>query len=337
MRTLVSNLYLKLGDVALCLESDDANVLTYWRNLFGSWILDKPLTPDIILRIKFVDKLPPLPNQSPFFINNRQDGQYDELSILEAYTGDDGFVLLHFFEGGLITVPPSQQANGEPLVASGYVTKYAFETGRFEDITLVGIAPLLRAYGCYLLHSSGVSKNGRGILFVGSSGSGKTTTCLNLVLNGWQLISNDVVMLQERDGEILALPMPDKITIRPKTLTLLPQLASYQFGEQILDGIALPDDTMPTHRLIGDNWSPPATIAAICFPQIEEGASNHLEPQLKAVTAARLLEESVDCWDEASLDSHTAILTAASRQAPGYALRLGLDLDTLPPLLETLL
>ena len=327
-----------LGDVALCLESDDANVLTYWRNLFGSWILDEPLTPDIILRIEYVDKLPPLPDQSPFFVNNQPDMQVNELSILEAYEGENNSVILHFFEGGLVTVPPTNHIQGDgPLVASGYATKYAFETGRFEDITLVGIAPLLRTHGCYLLHASGASRNGRGILFVGSSFSGKTTTCLNLVLNGWQLISNDVVMVQERNGEIMAMPMPDKITIRPKTLTLLPQLADYQFGEQILDGIAVPNDTLPTHRLIGDNWSPPASIAAICFPQIEDNIVNHLSPQLKAITAARLLEESVDCWDQSSLDDHTAILTAASRQAPGYTLHLGLDIETLPALLETLL
>lgn len=328
--------YLSLGGLTVELDSSAAAVQAYWRYLFGDWLRETAVAPPVArLTVYLVKTLPPLPAGAPFFTDARNDWERGAFSVLEAYRPDDGRLVLHFFEGGLVTLPPAHAAADLPT-AVGFVTSETFANGRMEDITLVGLAPLLRVHGRYLLHAAGVSHRGRALLLVGASGSGKTTTSLNLLLHGWQLLANDVVLLTAESDGVTAWPLPDKITVRPKTLALLPQLAQFAVGAQQIAGVALPADFLPSHQLVGGNWSPPARVEAICFPQVTDRATADLDVQPRAVTLARLLEESVDCWDPASLDAHTALLTALSQQAIGYRLRLGADLAALPALLAAL-
>jgi hypothetical protein len=56
-----------------------------------------------------------------------------------------------------------------------------------------------------------------------------------------------------------------------------------------------------------------------------------------AVTLARLAEGSLDRWDEPALVSHLEFLEALSRQAVGYELALGQDVDLLPESLAAML
>lgn len=322
---------LELHGLTVHLDSPDVPVRDYWRNLFGDWVRDRDgVSADIRLTVHFVKQLPPLPTSDPFFTDYREDWIKGAYSVLEAYRTDSA-TILHFFDGGLVNIPVA----GTTVTA--YVTRDTFYNGRLEDITSVSLAPLLRQHKRYLLHAAGAALNGEAVLFVGESGSGKTTTCLNLTLNGWQLISNDVVMLEECEDGIYALSVPDKITVRPKTLELLPQLQQHKIGDQFLDGIQLPDDILPTHQLTNGSYANPARVAAICFPQVETRPNTIWQRQLSVVTLARLLEQSVDCWDSASLQAHTTILTKMSQQATGYALHLGQDLPDQPDRLRQLL
>lgn len=62
----------------------------------------------------------------------------------------------------------------------------------------------LEADGWRLLHAAAVSVNGRGALIVGRKGSGKTASALALAASGAALLSNDRVLVCERDGDVLA-------------------------------------------------------------------------------------------------------------------------------------
>lgn len=54
---------------------------------------------------------------------------------------------------------------------------------------------LLHGHNLYGLHANGIVKNGAGILLVGDAGSGKTTISLSLIVQGWNYLSDDVVLL----------------------------------------------------------------------------------------------------------------------------------------------
>jgi len=49
--------------------------------------------------------------------------------------------------------------------------------------------------GYVMLHASGVSKDGRGYVFTGRSGTGKTITVFNLLRNGFEYLGDDTVIL----------------------------------------------------------------------------------------------------------------------------------------------
>jgi hypothetical protein len=48
---------------------------------------------------------------------------------------------------------------------------------------------------------------------------------------------------------------------------------------------------------------------------------------------ARLMEQSIDRWDEAMFETHMTILQELSQQAAAYTLHLGRDVARLPDLL----
>jgi hypothetical protein len=89
-----------------------------------------------------------------------------------------------------------------------------------------------------------------------------------------------------------------------------------------------------TQQLVNGQWSEPAPVVAIYFPHIEDRAQSALQAQGRALCLARLLEESVDRWDKATMPAHINLLHSLSRQAAAYTLRLGRDVATLPALLD---
>jgi hypothetical protein len=269
--------------------------------------------PNLTLSLQMVAVLPPAPNQSPIFADPR--------GIVDVYA-EAADHLLHFHSGALVRL-----GNGQ---AEGAITEEAIVRGHLEDVTYTALAPLLRARGYYLLHAFAAAREGQAILLCGGSGSGKTTTGANLLLNGWQLLANDVALLQEREGAVYALPTPGPLRVRPPTLFLLPELR-YRRGQPhaptasyIFSGDA-----------VSDGWASPAPVSVLYFAQLEPGASqSQLRPLSRAVALAHLLEESVDRWDEAALPGHVALLQRLAEQAAIYRLHLAPDVERLPQLLS---
>jgi hypothetical protein len=256
-----------------------------------------------------VASLPPLPSPEPYF----RDGS----GILSVYRGvEQDTAVLHYLDGALVTVPLG--APSGPMRSSGVVTMGALRNGRFEDITFTSLAPLLRRHGYYLLHAFAVVKNGKCLLLVGPSGSGKTTTGLHLLEQGWQLLANDVVLLERRADGVYALPTPGVVSIRPGTLALLPTLAK-RLG--ITDLPLARPIAISNRQLTGGQWGEGGKVTAVYFPQFSD-SPQPLRPLPRAVHLAQLMAESVDRWDETALSAHINLLQSLSHQAPAYQLPL---------------
>ena len=279
-----------------------------WSLIWAGWPLaDGSPGPDVSLQIQLVDALPPLPLADPYFCDN--------VGILAVYRGDVAkTAVLHYLDGALVTVPLGPLAG--PVQITGVVSKGVLQNGRFEDITFTSLAPTLRRHGYYLLHAFAVVKNGRCLLLVGSSGSGKTTTGLHLLEQGWQLLANDVVLLEERADGVYALPTPGAIGIRPGTLTLLPTLAKRLGISQL--PLAHPI-TLSNQQLHGGQWGEGGKITAVYFPQFSD-SPQPITPLPRAIQLAHLMAESIDRWDETALPAHIALLERLSQQAEAYQL-----------------
>ncbi len=317
-------MFLTLHDLTIQLTSDNAAINQQWQQLFMGWPLaDSAVTaPDMVLQLSLVEKLPPLPDSPPYFEDN--------LGVLAVYRGDGEMARLHYLDGALVDVPLGNQTTIP--TASGFLTQQALDDGRFEDITFTSLAPLLRRRGYFLVHAFAAVRDGRALLIVGPSGSGKTTTGLSLLLAGWELLSNDVLLLKERPNGVYAFASPGAIGIRPKTLDLLPKLRD-MVGDLVIEGQT--DVTQALLEIV--NWSEAARVTAVAFPRIEGREQSVLSPQNRAVCLAQLMAESADKWDAELLAAHMTILQKLSQQATPYTIHLGRDVERLPALLASAL
>ena len=304
--------YLTLGSCTVGLRSTNKRVQTYWKWLFADWLRPLANEADAILNVEVVEPHPFGRDDEPYFVDKRTQ-------ILEAYHLEQGRILLHFFQGGVFEISADRRT------VTGTITNAIFDSGVIDDITLVTLSAFLRTQGIYTLHASGVTYQDQAVLFVGQSFSGKTTTCLNLALNGWGLLANDVVLLQAVEGKIVALPLPDIVSLRPKTVELLPQLKTI-----------LPE-THPTREMTfhaGEvtryQWADPAPVTRLCFPKIGATSEHQSAPQLSAIALARLLEESLDAWDLQAIAAHTRFLSTLTAQAASYDVTLGSHVANFP-------
>lgn len=313
---------LRLHRLNIALDSDDEPVRAAWTSLFAGWLQEDAPTVDARLRLTLQPSLPPPPTAAPIF----DDACYwpDGVGVLRVYDAPGG-ALLYFVDAAQVAVSLPAPGDSAPNRSAGVVGPRAFSGGRFEDVTLTSLAPALRRHGYFLLHAFAAERDGRCVLLIGPTGSGKTTTGLNLVLHGWRMLANDAVLLEGRDDGVYALPTPGNLGIRPGTFELLPELAS-RLG--LDDGTAVD----VTGQVARDGAA--VRVTALLFVELDGPASLAQVPT--AVALAQVLAESVDRWDPNLLDSQVALLERLCRQAAPYTLRPGRDMARLAALIAAL-
>lgn len=329
---------LHLHDLTICLDSCDQRINDQWQQLLDGWLeeVERPFSIHFSLRLS--QTLPPLPTSPPLFSDHHH--WPNGVGVLTVYATDSVY-LLHFQDGAFVQVNLTQQT------IHGVVLPAALEYGRFQDITFTALAPLLRRQGYYLVHGFAASQNGRSLLLVGPSGSGKTTAGLSLVLAGWELLANDMVLLQKRGSQVEALPMPDRITVRPTSIQLLPQLQTLVsrpshphlvISQELPKVIHLqkPDKALsdlsarPKWVLSGAKpYAPAAPVSAVFFPQVTKQAETAVQPIHRALALVCLIEESIDQWDTPTLPAHLELLQTLCQQTTTCHLHLGQDISHL--------
>lgn len=70
------------------------------------------------------------------------------------------------------------------------------------------------------LHAACVAKNNNGIIILGEKEAGKTTTCIALLSQGYDLVSNDKLLVEKTDNEIICHGLPISVGIRANTKDL---------------------------------------------------------------------------------------------------------------------
>lgn len=136
---------------------------------------------------------------APVVIPHSASGTFScyDLSIYEA----DGHVYL---TDGLSVFQPRPQA-GAGLVTLHRSFKEKPPLSEY-NFFLIGLIHLLSPWGFYDLHAAALDRDGIGYLFLGESGSGKSSTAISLVRQGWRYVSDDALFLRpSADGiEVLA-------------------------------------------------------------------------------------------------------------------------------------
>lgn len=80
---------------------------------------------------------------------------------------------------------------------------------------------LLRLRGVTCLHASAVSIGDRGVVFVGQTGTGKSTTAAAFARRGYGVISDDIVALAESEGAFYLMPAYPHLYLWPESVQML--------------------------------------------------------------------------------------------------------------------
>jgi hypothetical protein len=99
------------------------------------------------------------------------------------------------------------------------------ETSSLEDTCSYLLGPvlgyLLRLRGVTCLHASAVAFNDSSVAFVGAAGSGKSTTAAAFAKQGYGVISDDIVALDDREGMFRAVPAYPHLCLWPDSVEAL--------------------------------------------------------------------------------------------------------------------
>jgi len=143
----------------------------------------------------------------------------------EEGTGDPAFVLT---EHGKAECYELSYADGTVFVVNGAADRVwgAVQPPLSDDdLATYFLGPVmgfvLRQKRVTCLHASGVELHGRGVLFAGDAGHGKSTTAGALALRGVPVLAEDIVPLDLTEDEIRVIPGYPRVCLWPEAVEKL--------------------------------------------------------------------------------------------------------------------
>jgi hypothetical protein len=132
-------------------------------------------------------------------------------------------------------------------------------------------------------------QRGHSFLIAGPQGAGKTVLALHLLLNGFEITGDALVLL--RGGE--ALPFPRKFQISEESISLIPKLAYFERFAQTARNPQTERVVALDPQMFGKTWRiSPAPVAAIfCLEPNFGAARTTLLPCAKVDTVRRLISQ----------------------------------------------
>lgn len=173
-----------------------------------------------------------------------------------------------------------------------------------------GFATASLQRGNEALHAGAVVIDGKGVAIAGPSGAGKSTLLAELVSRGHPLLTDDILVLTDREGALLAHPGPPVMNL-PSAASRPEHAVLAEFGDETWLGIA-------------DSAPDPVPLRAIYLLERAAGAHNAVLEVPAPATA--LLSLALDSGSDplrqcARLD----VLSAVAATVPVRRLVAGLD------------
>lgn len=195
-------------------------------------------------------------------------------------------------------------------------------------VVTYALAAALRHRRRFELHSAALvqPESGEGVLIVGPSGSGKSTMSVHLASAGWPFLTDDVVLLGEGSGVVVAWPLRRCFAVTTETVQASRVLREQNAPEQ---AERRPDDKRPflPHEVFAGGFRDRCEPRTLLFPTRTGADSSHVERLSAGETMTRLVRMSPwSCYDRSTASSHLAVLSMLATQASAYRLLAGRDL-----------
>lgn len=141
------------------------------------------------------------------------------------------------------------------------------------------------------IHSAVLEKHGRVLIMPAPPGSGKSTLCAALMLNGWRLLSDELALLDPESDEIT--PSPRPISLKNQSISVIQQLGSSvvmgPVAHDTMKGSVAHLKVSATSLMQSGRTARPAWVV---FPQYERGASLSIDVRPKARALVELASNS---------------------------------------------
>ncbi len=195
-----------------------------------------------------------------------------------------------------------------------------------RSFVTVVMAMLLRRVGRHHVHAAtAIDPRGRGWLFAGNSGAGKSTTAALLATAGWRIGTDDLAFIADAGAHVEVLGHGGPIALREGGYRLLRRAGGRPLPERGKTGF--------TPEALGATWAPRVVPLVLAFTELGTGATA-VEPLAPREVLAALIRWSfTGAVEPDGADAYLAVLSKLARQARSVRLRLGRDLFADPGLL----
>jgi hypothetical protein len=204
------------------------------------------------------------------------------------------------------------------------------------SLLMIGFILLLWQYGYHELHAAGLSKDGKGLLIVGPSGSGKSSLTLSLIQAGWNYLTDDMVLLRHISSGVEAFPLRRYFKVDKAIIAKYPELESLIFEPlERLESEAY----IYIDEVYGNQLRQKCTPSKIIFPEITHKERSYIE-NIKPSQAFINLFKS-NCYgmyfDQRITRERVEVIKQLIYQADCYQMSVGLDLYDNPEKITELL
>ncbi|RJQ16252.1 MAG: hypothetical protein C4560_09970 [Nitrospiraceae bacterium] len=195
-----------------------------------------------------------------------------------------------------------------------------------QEFLMLSLLWLLHRHGLYALHANGLVKDNSGILLVGSSGSGKSTSSLSLIRQGWNYLSDDVVLLKESPDGIESIAFQKGISFGPNLAGHYPELDRY--GKPSMNG---QKKFLDIKSVYPDGFVYSSFPKVLIFPEVTQHKNSVLSPVAGAEALIMLIKNSGGIMvDKKTTGKQIEVLKQLISQVNSYRLFLGHDLHERP-------
>ncbi len=190
---------------------------------------------------------------------------------------------------------------------------------------------LFRHAGLFPMHAAGAVRNGHAVIFSGRGGSGKSTSAVALVRSGFELLGDDLILLQSNSAGVRVLSWPQRIRVTRKTAAMVPEIAHLRNAPgRLKKAFSLRDVYGRDHALS-------ARPRLILFPELTRQPGHAAVPLDPATALCRLLPNSLYVVEPQTAAKHFDALARLTAACRCFVLRCGTNIGDLPAVVEKLL
>lgn len=212
-------------------------------------------------------------------------------------------------------------------------SRAGWEWAATRPVLTLTLIELLKRRSLFALHAAAAVRGDDAVLFAGRSGSGKSTAALALLLDGWQLLGDDMLFLRRDSGRVRAYGFPDEIDATADTVRLLPELAPIERWA-VLPGYT--KHQLPLAAVRSDAVAFSATPRLVLVPHVSTGAHRVTKPLTPDELLLELLPNVV-LTEAAAAQQQLDLLAELARTVPAFEIALGGNVRTLGAVVEEII